>query len=237
VESYKKIPFALSTEQVLLNILRMVDEWSEIEKKVSSPHLVFKRVLTLEGKSVDALSPQSYLKEKLTSEQELIYNLVDGTRTVQEIIDRSLLGKFNTSEILVDLSEMGLIEMGGVRTPSLIKKVSMVNFREALAFVYYGAFLIFIFLLLIYFKPNFLYHFWDSKIERVDIEIPTHLVHKTQLDRIKNALEIYYLEKGQYPSQLEELISTKLLQKSDLFYRKGVSYQYELKDGKYFLKH
>jgi len=237
VESYKKIPFALSTEQVLLNILRMVDEWSEIEKKISTPHLVFKRILTLEGKSVDALSPQNYLKEKLTSEQELIYNLVDGTRTVQEIIDRSLLGKFNASEILVDLSEMGLIEMAGVRTPTFIKKVSMVNFREALAFVYYGAFLIFIFLLLVYFKPNFLYHFWDSKIERVDIEIPTHLVHKKQLDRIKNALEIYHLEKGQYPSHLEELISAKLLQKSDLFYRKGVSYQYEFKDGKYFLKH
>jgi len=132
---------------------------------------------------------------------------------------------------------MGLIEMVGVRTPSLIKKVSMVNFREALTFVYYGAFLVFIFLLLIYFKPNFLYHFWDSKIERVDIEIPTHFVYKTQLDRIKNALEIYYLEKGQYPSRLEELISAKLMQKSDLFYRKGVSYQYELKDGKYFLKH
>jgi len=237
VESYKKIPFALSTEQVLLNILRMVDEWSEIEKKISSPHLILKRILPLEGKSVDAISPQGYLKEKLTSEQELIYNLVDGTRTVQEIIDRSLLGKFNASEILLDLSEMGLIEMAGVRTPSLFKKVSMVNFREALAFVYYGAFLIFIFLLLIYFKPNFLYHFWDSKIERVDIEIPTHLVHKTQLDRIKNALEIYHLEKGQYPSRLEELISEKLLQKSDLFYRRGVSYQYELKDGRYFLKH
>ena len=93
------------------------------------------------------------------------------------------------------------------------------------------------FLLLIYFKPDFLHHFWDSKIERVDIEIPTHLVHKTQLDRIKNALEIYSLETGQYPSQLEELISARLLQKSDLYYRRGVSYQYELRDGKYFLKH
>jgi hypothetical protein len=236
VESYKKIPFALSTEQVLLNILRMVDEWSEIEKKIFSPHLIFKRPLAFEEKSVDGFS-QSYLKEKLTSEQELIYNIVDGTRTVQEIIDRSLLGKFNASEILMDLSEMRLIEMVGVRTPSLIRKVSMVNFREALAFVYYGAFLVFIFLLLIYFKPNFLHHFWDSRIERVDIEIPMHLVHKTQLDRIKNGLEIYYLEKGQYPSRLEDLISTKLLQKSDLFYCKGVSYQYELKDGKYFLKH
>jgi hypothetical protein len=237
VESYKKIPFALSTEQVLLNILRMVDEWSEIEKKIFSPHLVFKKAHRPEEKFVDALSPQNYLKEKLTPEQELIYNLADGIRTVQEIIDRSLLGKFNASEILSDLLEMGLIGTVGIRTPSLIKKVSMINFRKALAFGYYGAFLIFIFLILFYFKPNFLYYIWDSKIERVDIEIPTHFVHKIQLDRIKNALEIYYLEKGKYPNQLEELIFAQLLPKRDLFYRKGISYQYELKDGKYFLKH
>jgi len=237
VESYKKIPFALSTEQVLLNILRMVDEWSEIEKKISSPHLVFKRTLGLEEKSVGGLPSQSYLKEKLNSEQELIYNLVDGNRTVQEIIDRSLLGKFDACEILVDLSGMGLIETAGIRAPSLVKKVGTVNFREAFAFVYYGAFLVFIFFLLVYFRPDFLDHFLDSRIERVDIEIPVHVVQKVQLDRVKNALELYYLEKGQYPSRLEELISAKLLQKSDLFYRKGVSYQYELKDGKYFLKH
>ncbi len=237
VESYKKIPFALSTEQVLLNILRMVDEWSEIEKKISSPHLVFKRALGLEEKSVGGLPSQKDLKEKLNSEQELIYNLVDGSRTVQEIIDRSLLGKFNASEILVELSGMGLIETAGTRVPGLIKKVSTVNFREALAFVYYGAFLVFIFFLLVYFKPSFLNHFWDSRIERVDIEVPMHVVHKARFDRIKNALELYYLEKGQYPSRLEELISARLLQKSDLFYRKGISYQYELKDGKYLLKH
>jgi hypothetical protein len=237
VESYKKIPFALSTEQVLLNILRMVDEWSEIEKKIYSPHLVFKRVLGLDEKSFSGLPSQSYLKEKLTTEQELIYGLVDGVKTVQDIIDRSLLGKFNASEILVNLSEMGLIETAGVRTPSLIKKVSMVNFRAVLTFAYYGAFIVFILLLLTYVKPVFLQHLWDSKIERANIEIPIHLLHKTQLDRIKNALEIYYLEKGQYPSRLEELISVKLLKRNDLFYRKGISYQYELKDGKYFLKH
>ena len=50
VESYKKIPFALSTEQVLLNILRMVDEWSEIEKKIFSPYLVFKKTVGDEEK-------------------------------------------------------------------------------------------------------------------------------------------------------------------------------------------
>src|SRR4030043_1909817 len=72
VESYKKIPFALSTEQVLLNILRMVDEWSEIEKKIFSHHLVFKRVIGLGEKATETLSVPVYLKEKLSSEQELI---------------------------------------------------------------------------------------------------------------------------------------------------------------------
>jgi len=237
VESYKKIPFALSTEQVLLNILRMVDEWSEIEKKIFSSHLTFKKTVGLTGKSTDDLSPQDYLKEKLTSEQELIYNLVDGARTVQEIIDRSLLGKFNASEILSTLSEMGLIEVAGIRAPSLIKKVGRINFREALSYVYYGAFLVCIFLLILYFKPNFLYFFSNSRVERADMGIPTHLVQKTQLDRIRNALDIYYLEKGRYPNHLEELVSAQLLQKGDLFYRKGVSYQYELKDGKYLLRY
>jgi hypothetical protein len=237
VESYKKVPFALSTEQVLLNILRMVDEWSEIEKKIFSPHLVFRKPLGTEEKSGSALSPQRLMREKLTSEQELIHNLIDGTRTVQEIIDRSLLGKFNASEILLNLMEMGFIEVSGVQTPSLVKKVKMINFREALTFVYYGAFLIFIFFLLIYFKPNFLPLFLGSKIERVDIEAPALFVHKAQLDRIKNALEIFYLERGAYPQKLEDLVAARLLRKNDLFYRKGVSYQYELKDRQYILKH
>ena len=237
VESYKKIPFALSTEQVLLNILRMVDEWSEIEKKIYSPHLVFKKPLTLGEKSMGGESPQSYLKEKLTSEQELIYNLVDGIRTVQELIDRSLLGKFNASEILADLLEMGLIEVVGVQTPGLIKKVGLVNYRKTLVYFYYGSFLLLVLVLFLYVKPRFLQPILNSKIESVDIERPMHFVYKTQLDRIKNALEIYYLEKGKYPQYLEELVSARLLQKRDLFYQRGVSYQYESKDGKYFLRH
>lgn len=236
VESYKKIPFALSTEQVLLNILRMVDEWSEIEKKIYSPHLVFRRVPRAEDKMMEALSPQSVMRPKLTSEQELVLNLVDGQRSVQEIIDRSLLGKFNASEILVGLKEMGFIEEVGVRTPSLLKKVGQIPFRQSLAFLYYGAFFVSIFFVLFYFKPDFLNLLWRSRIEQLNLEAPSLYIHRTQLDRIKQALEIYYFEKGGYPQKLEELVTADLLRPQDLFYRKGVSYQYEVKDGKYLLK-
>ena len=235
VESYKKIPFALSAEQVLLSILRMVDEWSEIEKKVYSPNLVFRKVP--QEKTLDPISSPNYLKEKLTSEQELVYNLVDGQRTVQEIIDRSLLGRFNASDILADLMEIGLIEVARIETPSFFKKVSTFRFREVLTYVYCGASLLAIILLLAYFKPSVLHHLTDSKIERADLEIPMNLTHKVQIQRIKNALEIYYMEQGKYPDRIEELVSTRLLQKDDLYYRKGVAYQYELKEGKYYLKH
>ncbi|MDO9351118.1 MAG: response regulator, partial [Deltaproteobacteria bacterium] len=66
---------------------------------------------------------------------------------------------------------------------------------------------------------------------------PALFVHRAQRDRIKSALEIFYLEGGAYPQKLEELVTARLIRKDDLFYRKGVSYQYEVKDGKYILKH
>ncbi len=113
----------------------------------------------------------------------------------------------------------------------------MINFKEVLAYTYYGGGILLIFFLLLYLKPDILGHLRESKIERAEINTPTHLVRRTQLDRIKNALEIHFLEKGRYPQRLEELISAKLIRRQDLFYRKGVSYQYDLKDGRYFLKH
>jgi len=235
VESYKKIPFALSTEQVLLSILRMVDEWSEIEKKISSPHLVFKKVLGSEERGT--LSPKHYLEEKLASEQELVYNLVDGTRTVQEIIDRSLIGKFNASEILMNLLEMGLIEVVGIQTPSLMKKVAKVDFRETFVAGCYGLVLFAFFFILFYLNPGFLKLFLDSRIERSGLEPPTHFIYKAQLQRIKQALEIYHLEKGKYPSRLDELIPAGLIREQDLYYHPGTPYTYEVIDGRYFLKH
>jgi hypothetical protein len=230
VESYKKIPFVLSTEQVLLTILRMVDEWSEIEKKISSPYVVFK-------KGSGSPSPEGYFREKLTSEQELVYTLVDGSRTVEEIVDRSLLGKFNTTEILSNLLETGTIDIVGVRTPSIIRKVTRFGIGEGLNVAYYTAFLAALLVLCVLFRPVLMGHFWDSKIDTVDLGTPTHLIYKTQLSQIKNALEIYSLEHGQYPRGLDDLVSAGLMTTNDLFYQKGIPYRYELKEGKYILKH
>jgi hypothetical protein len=222
VEGYKKLPFALSAEQALLNILRMVDEWPEIEKKIPSSDLTFRRVPGTEKKG--------YTEGKLSPDQEAILNLVNETLTTQDIIERSLLGKFYTSEILVNLMEMGLIEAAGLRPPGLMKKMGMINLGRALSFGYYGAFLFLVLVMVAYFKPDFLHHVMGFRIERPGVDIPFYFVRKAQVDRIKNGLKIYYLEKGEYPQYLEELIRVRLLGKGDL-----IDFRYERRDGEYSL--
>jgi hypothetical protein len=81
-----------------------------------------------------------------------------------------------------------------------------------------------------YFKPDVLHHALGFRIERPGVDIPFHFARKAQVDRIKNGLKIYYLEKGEYPQSLEELIRVRLLGKGDL-----IDFQYERRDGEYTL--
>ncbi len=238
VEGYRKISFVLSSEQVLLNILRMVDEWSEIEKKIHSVHLIFARPTAVSDSGEDPIAvQQGYLKEKLVPEQEVIYDLVDGTRTVEEIIDQGLMGKFNTCEILVSLLEMGLIRESGVRKPPRMTSLSRVDSKQARAFLPVASLLIVIALGLLYLRPDVVRTFSEGSVCRVDLARPSRFIHRSEVDRIRNALDVYHTEKGMYPARLEELCSARLLSRRDLSCRGGYSYRYEVRDGKYSLRH
>ncbi len=223
MEGYKKHPFALSAEEALLNILRMVDEWPEIEKKIPSSHLTFRRVPGTEGKS--------YTQGKLTPDQESILGLACGSLTVREIIDQGLLGKFHTSEILVNLMEMGLIEAAEIQAPGLIKKMGRLDLGKAVSAAYYPAFLLLVGVAVASFKPDLLGHVWKSGIERPSVGFPSRLVHQSQADRIKNGLRISYLERGEYPKKLEELIPAQLIRRKDI-----IDFQYERTDKGYTLR-
>ena len=47
----------------------------------------------------------------MSKEEAEIYNLVDGQSNVQDIADKSLLGKFTTSKYLMSLMSAGYIEV------------------------------------------------------------------------------------------------------------------------------
>jgi hypothetical protein len=107
--------------------IRMVDEWPIIEKKIPSMDLVFRPVVdhalieVVEGEGnepsfgslSDAKRPSASSAIRLTRQEENIFRKVDGTRTVQGIIDSTGLPEFETCRTLFDLLNRNLISTAG----------------------------------------------------------------------------------------------------------------------------
>jgi hypothetical protein len=91
----KELTFTVDTQHLLMEGLRVVDEWSLIKGKITLD-TVFKR---------SAPEPP-----ELTAEENEIFSCVDGENDVSTIID--LVGKdnFQVSRVLLGLMEKGIIE-------------------------------------------------------------------------------------------------------------------------------
>jgi len=108
----------LGAEQILMDGLRMVDEWQSFSELVPSEDMVFQRVGDFE----------SY-REKMGGETgrsleqaENVFFLIDGRLKVRRVIDLSLLGSFDATRALADLHSAGVI--GPIDVGSLPKRHS-----------------------------------------------------------------------------------------------------------------
>ncbi len=116
----------LSTESVLMEGLRMIDEWPIIERRLNKPDLVFRRTgktAPAKKNEVDAfLVEDEFFEEKksnLPYEMEYVLGLVDGLSSLSEIVEKSKLIEFYTYRALYDLLEQGYIEPTVISVPSL----------------------------------------------------------------------------------------------------------------------
>lgn len=88
---------SVHAESLLLEAARRIDEWSLVEKRIPSLDLVFE----LDRERVAAANAE------LTAEQRAVAGLLDGYRTVQDIIDRCDLGEFEVGKALFGLIQAG----------------------------------------------------------------------------------------------------------------------------------
>jgi tetratricopeptide (TPR) repeat protein len=88
---------AINPESVLLEGARRVDEWTLIEKKIPSPDIVFRLDYTHGDPAA----------EDLTADQRRIIPLLDGRRSVAEIVDHSGLMEFEASKAIYGLAQAG----------------------------------------------------------------------------------------------------------------------------------
>jgi hypothetical protein len=114
----------MSADYILMEGIRMVDEWPIIEKKIPSMDIVFKPAVDPnsievgggadeEGSERKRSAASSSNKIRLTPEEERIFRKVDGTQTVQAIIDSVGLSEFDTCRMLFDLLNRNLITTVG----------------------------------------------------------------------------------------------------------------------------
>jgi Domain of unknown function (DUF4388) len=138
----------ITAESILMEGARMIDEWPIIEKRIRSYDMVFRRKLTDqeivvvgadEADEVDFDSDTGSRKKKggtsdkirISEEEKHIYDQVDGTITVGDIVEVSRLSEFDTNKALYELLTRDLIEeVRGKRAQAVIEQAAPVDETE-----------------------------------------------------------------------------------------------------------
>ena len=103
---------SLNADGLLMEGARRVDEWSLIERKISSMDLIFKLVR----------DPQEQEDVELSANQRKLLPLLDGTRSVNELVTDSGLVEFETGKALYELLQAGFVQEVGKRASEGEKK-------------------------------------------------------------------------------------------------------------------
>ena len=220
IEHDKRLSTISTTEHILLDLLRMIDEEPELYQKIPHFGIVFKKN-PLDEKKMAVI-------DELTINEKTIYRLVDGIRTAQDIIYQSVLGRYNTLKALHSLLEGHFIKKIAAKKEPYLKPLIKKKYWQ---YVSYGIFPIIIVLLLLGLRLLL------SPSLSEDVASYKKVFAKTQSQKIKNALNVYFLKSGNYPVSLDDLVHAGLIKKDDLTYPGGVKYDYHLQaDGSYRLE-
>jgi hypothetical protein len=198
----------LASEYLLLDVLRMVDEWPLLAERIPSFDLVLQKVNPMA--TLDALAGTSWEKKR-TFQMEVLYELIDGQRTIREVMDLSFIGEFDTCKNLIMLMDAGVIEplSRGVR-----KKKERKFKKAPTKLVDAGAFLLaagLAFFLISQLAINRWADFPLSPKEREGWMTFREPLRKIEKLKTKNAREVFFLEENRYPNHPAEMVNKGLL--------------------------
>jgi len=198
----------LSAEEVMLNILRMVDEWPEISRRLPPPDMIVQHTGTLEEHDIT-----------LPEDHDVVYRLVDGKRTVNQISDLSVLGKFATLEVLGDLLESGYIttvaakktdgDVVQTRTPTLLTQQPARRTSRGIGIVILA--LMLAVASFVGFQPSV----FVNDLQRL-VAVPEPYIERIRHERILRGYALFALEENRAPHDLNELVSIGILTKDDV---------------------
>lgn len=223
----------LGAEQILMDGLRMVDEWRTFAEQVPSADMVFQRSGSFDAfrKRMQRESPRK------VAAAETLFALVDGRLPVRRVIDLSRLGSFEATRILAELRKAGCLapldpeqlaraRRRRLRAPLLAARRAPALIALGLPFLLLGGLLA------------------ATALERPaapagsGLPLPPEASEEArsafETRQVRNALEAYRLARGVWPEHLEDLVSEGFLDRAALTPASGRPYYY-MRHGEDFL--
>ncbi len=243
----------ITSESILMEGVRMLDEWPMIEKVIPDFKVMVER--TPRGKAIklnveDNFSLESNDGESfnsllqgvisdgsnsdgedtgdgtLNASQELVLKLIEGPSVVQDLIDRGGMNEFETCRALYDLMGMGLVKRLVDREPETSTKSMEEESKIPLWMpaALVGALALFSFLVM--WNPLNRYFPLPSLIHRNDAQYLA--TTRYRLEKVAHAVDMYYIHRKRLPLNLAELTSQGLLESRDILDPEGREFLYEL---------
>lgn len=252
VDSYEPI----RAENILMEGFRMVDEWPSVRKHVPSTEVRFNVLRDLPPPAVGGSNNEDLLAgleeafgddspgsdgsgpppRKVGDVERRIFPLVKPERTVQDIIDLSRLGEFETSKALATLVQNGHLAIAREAAAAPLQEqsrlgpvffgflgtVTPVLTRVALYAVVAAA--VGAFVRVASSGPGVFAPGSAAFAQPDTLREHVGFIHR---ERIVRALEVYRLERGVYPEALVQLVNEDLLAPQDLtmVYRNEYAYR------------
>ena len=241
----------MSAESILMEGARILDEWPMIEKGIKSFSAVY-RGASVEISSSSA-SPAAKGEEAargvtLSEQERMIFGMVDGKRSVQEIVERSTLGEFETCRILYELIGRQLIEE--IRTQAakvLVEEAAPVSRRGASPLLVGLGYMVLILLtgalLVSRARPFIALSAAGDKLgialgplvrDEAIMDLRSS-ISRGRLQRVDFVIQVYYLLNRGYPADLRRLVTSHLLDPRGITDPWGRPYGYEVLPGGYRL--
>lgn len=239
-DNFRPVP----TENILMESARMIDEWPLIQKRITSLEMVFKKAEGTE--SLQLVAEESSVKPAgalvVSPVEALLWELVDGRKTVTEITECTFLSDFDVVKALDQMLGRHLIVEVPKAAPALeapprlpIEERQKRALAPSLGLWVAVASL---FAISLWFMPRNPANVVLRRNDRGGILDGMHrAISVARLQRVDRGIELYYLGQGRYPRTLADLTSVSILEGYDLTRGGFGEYRYILRtlDGKYDL--